>query len=172
MLCKCNHYKIRLSQKSFKMIQCCFFQWDPQQSLDTQNIGCTSTTEIQKNIIFIQFAVISVQITRNKIQDYILRYHKMDGLLYFKLIGSNKRFRQHLSYIFSHKLKTLLNQALAKITSMLTDTNMLPYHKLMPSQIYICQKVNCKAFWIFFGLCQFRFNNFPNFSSCIKLFIM
>ncbi|CAD8179618.1 unnamed protein product [Paramecium octaurelia] len=112
-----------------------------------------------------------VQITGNKVEDYILRYHKLDSLFYFKFKGSKKRFRQNLSYIFSHKLKAPLNQAQAKITSMLTDTSVLPYQKLILSQIYIYRNVNCTAFWIC-GLCQLRVNDISTFSSRIKLFIM
>ncbi|CAD8124308.1 unnamed protein product [Paramecium sonneborni] len=87
-----------------------------------------------------------VQITRNKRKDYILNFKKLDSLLYFKLKGSKRRFRQHLSQIFSHKLKTPLNQSMAKITSMLTDINVLPYQKLILSQIYIQQK--CQLYGI------------------------
>ncbi|CAD8206171.1 unnamed protein product [Paramecium octaurelia] len=90
--------------------------------------------------------VYRVQITKTKAQDYILYYTKLDSLLYFKLKGSKRKFRQNLSQIFSHKLKTPLNQALAKITSMLTDKNVLPYQKVILSQIYIQQK--CQLYGI------------------------
>ncbi|CAD8045047.1 unnamed protein product [Paramecium primaurelia] len=143
------HYQIYQAQDSIPSLKDIFYpEWK-------KTYFCYSTEELlqvydkeNSNLFYILYItteknskqIYRVQITRNKVQDYILRFTKLDSLLYFKLKGSKRRFRQHLSQIFSHKLKTPLNQALAKITSMLTDGNVLPYQKLILSQIYIQQK--------------------------------
>ncbi|CAD8119672.1 unnamed protein product [Paramecium sonneborni] len=149
------HYQIYQAQDSIPSLKDIFYpEWK-------KTYFCYSTEELlqvydkeNQNLFYILYItteknykeIYRVQITRNKIQDYILNFTRLDSLLYFKLKGSKRRFRQHLSQIFSHKLKTPLNQALAKITSMLTDLNVLPYQKLILSQIYIQQK--CQLYGI------------------------
>ncbi|CAD8108472.1 unnamed protein product [Paramecium primaurelia] len=144
-----SHYQIYQAQDSIPSLKDIFYpEWK-------KTYYCYTTEELLKvyekensNLFYILYIpseinnkdIYRVQITRNKAQDYILNFTKLDSLLYYKLKGSKRKFRQNLSQIFSHKLKTPLNQALAKITSMLTDLNVLPYQKIILSQIYIQQK--------------------------------
>ncbi|CAD8206228.1 unnamed protein product [Paramecium pentaurelia] len=150
-----SHYQIYQAQDSIPSLKDIFYpEWK-------KTYYCYSAEELLKvyekensNLFYILYIpseinnkdIYRVQITRNKAQDYILNFTKLDSLLYYKLKGSKRKFRQNLSQIFSHKLKTPLNQALAKITSMLTDLNVLPYQKIILSQIYIQQK--CQLYGI------------------------